>query len=57
MELDEERRLASECEDPLLDHGALHVVVLDDDVLLQDLDGVELVGALRRHPKALSQNS
>lgn len=57
VQLDEERRLASEGQDPLLDHGALHVVVLDDDVLLQDLDGVQLVRALRRHPHALSQHS
>ncbi len=33
-------------QDSLLDHGALHVVVLDDDVLLQDLDRVQLVSAL-----------
>ena len=48
MQLNEEGRLLRECEDALLDHGALNVVVLDDDVLLQDLDGVQLVRALRK---------
>ena len=46
MHLDEEGRLEGEREHPLLDHGALDVVVLDDDVLLEDLDGVQLVRAL-----------
>ena len=46
VHLDEERGLVCHGEHPLLDHGALDVVVLDDDVLLQDLDGVQLVGAL-----------
>ena len=46
VHLDEERGLVGHGEHPLLDHGALDVVVLDDDVLLQDLDGVQLVGAL-----------
>lgn len=57
VQLNEERRLAREGQDPLLDHGALHVVVLDDDVLLQDLDGVQLVGALQRHRDALCRLS
>lgn len=46
MHLNEERGLVGHGEHSLLNHGALDVVVLDDDVLLEDLDGVELVGAL-----------
>ena len=41
----EERWLVREGEHPLLHHRALDVVVLDDDVLLEDLDGVQLVRA------------
>lgn len=29
-----------------LNHRAFHIVVLDNDVLLQDFDGVQLVGSL-----------
>ena len=43
MQLRQERRLVEQRQDPLLHHGALHVVVLDDHVLLQDLDGVQLL--------------
>ena len=46
MKLDEEWRLLGQSEDPLLDHGAVDVIVLDDDVLLEDLDRVELVRSL-----------
>ena len=46
MHLNEERGLVGQGEHSLLDHGTLDVVVLDDDVLLEDFDGVELVGAL-----------
>ena len=35
-----------EGQDPLLGHGALDVVVLHDHVLLQDLDGEDLVRVL-----------
>ena len=28
-----------------LHQGAVHIVILDDHVFLQDLDGVELIGA------------
>ena len=31
-----------ESQDPLLSHGALNVVILDDDILLQDFDGEDL---------------
>jgi hypothetical protein len=34
----EEGMVGGEGEDPLLCHGALHVVVLDDHVLLQNLE-------------------
>lgn len=30
-------------QDAFLRHGAVHVVVLQDDVLLQDLDGVDVL--------------
>lgn len=51
MQLHEERRLLRQRQHALLHHGALYVVVLDDDVLLQDLDGVQLVRAFpfRQH--------
>ena len=51
MKLDEEWRLLGQSEDPLLDHGAVDVIILDDDVLLEDLDGVKLVC-----PLSLSQH-
>ena len=46
VKLDEERRLLGQSEDPLLDHGTVYVIILDDDVLLEDLDGVKLVSPL-----------
>ena len=46
VKLDEERRLLGQSEDPLLNHGTVDVIVLDDDVLLQDFDCVQLVCAL-----------
>ena len=46
MELNKEWRLLGQSEHPLLDHGAVDVVILDDDVLLEDLDCVQLVGPL-----------
>ena len=46
MELDKEWRLLGQGEHPLLDHGAVDVVILDDDVLLEDLDRVQLVSPL-----------
>ena len=46
VQLRQERRLVEQGQHPLLHHGALHVVVLDDHVLLQDLDGVQLLGPL-----------
>lgn len=46
VQLCEEGRLPGQREHALLHHRALHVVVLDHHVLLQDLDGVQLVRAL-----------
>ena len=46
VKLDKEWRLLGQREHPLLDHGAVNVIVLDDDVLLEDLDRVELVRSL-----------
>lgn len=45
MQLHQEGRLTRQREHAFLHHRAFHVVVLDNDVLLEDLDGVELVGA------------
>ena len=55
VQLSEERRFPGESEDPLLHHGALHVIILDHHVLLQDFDGIQLVCALplsQHHLKA-----
>ena len=46
VEVREEGVIPSQGEDSLLHHGALHVVILDHHVLLQDLDGVQLLCAL-----------
>ena len=46
MDLDQEWWFQGQCKHSFLNHGALYVIVLDDYVLLEDLDGVELVGAL-----------
>lgn len=46
VELREERRFVPLRQHPLLHHGAFHVIVLDDHVLLQDLNGVQLLGGL-----------
>lgn len=45
VQLNEEWGLAAESQDSLLHHSTLDVVVLYDDVLLQDFDGVQFVGA------------
>jgi hypothetical protein len=42
MERSKERVVGSEGQDPLFRHGALHVVVLNDDVLLEDLNSEHL---------------
>ena len=51
VELGEEGRLVLLSQHSLLHHGALHIVILDHHVLLQDLDGVKLRGGLhlRQH--------
>ena len=46
VQLRQERWLVEQGQHPLLHHGAFHIVVLDDHVLLQDLDGVQLLGPL-----------
>lgn len=46
VELGQEWGLPRECQHTLLNHGALHVVILDDHVLLQDLHSVEFICAL-----------
>jgi hypothetical protein len=46
MQLHQERRLLGKRQHSLFHHGALNIVILDDDILLQDLDGVQLVCTL-----------
>ena len=60
MHLDEEGRLESEGQDSLLDHGALDVVVLDDNVFLENFDCVQLVRAFalgQHHLKTQQQQN
>lgn len=45
MKLHEEGRLAGLCQHALLHHRALDVVVLNDDVLFENFNCVELIGA------------
>ena len=45
VQLREEGWFPRQSQDSLLNHGALHVIVLDHHVLLQDFDGVKFVGA------------
>ena len=46
MEMDKEGRLSRERQDSFLYHGTLHVIVLDDDVLLENFDCEQLRGPL-----------
>lgn len=46
MQLHQEGRLVREREYTFLDHCTFHIVVLDNDVLLQNFDGVQLIGSL-----------
>lgn len=41
-ELGEEGVVAGQGQDPLLCHGALHIVILQDHILLQDLHSIQL---------------
>lgn len=47
----QERRVAVDGQDALLRQRLLHVVVLDDANLLQNLDGIELSTAAQQHHK------
>ena len=51
MQLNEEWRPVAHSQHVLLHHGALDIVILDDDIFLEDLDSVELVCsfAFRQH--------
>ena len=51
MELNKERRFLSQGQHPFLHHGAVDIIILDDDVFLQYFDCVELVRPLplRQH--------
>lgn len=46
VQLSEERWFPRQSENSLLHHGALHVIILDHHILLQDFDGVQLVCTL-----------
>ena len=46
MELNKERRFLSQGQHPFLHHGAVDVIILDDDVFLQYFDCVEFVRPL-----------
>lgn len=46
MQLHQEGWFTREREHAFLDHCAFHIVVLDNNVLLQDFDGVQLIGSL-----------
>lgn len=46
MQLNKKGRLLLQREYPFLHHHALHVVVLEDDVLLEDLHGKHVISAL-----------
>ena len=51
VDLGQEGRLQGKSQHPLLYHGALNIIILYDDVLLQDLDGIQLICPLplRQH--------
>ena len=51
MEVDKEGRFVGEGQHSFLDHRRFHVIVLDDDVLLQELDREQLLRSLsfRQH--------
>lgn len=43
VEVCEEGRFVSQCQDPLLHHRTFNIVILDHNVFLQDLYGVQLL--------------
>ena len=49
-------RMPGGLEDPVLCHGVLHLVLLDDHLLLEDLDGVQEVGRLLSTQNHLSKS-
>ena len=51
VDLGQEGRLQGKSQHPLLYHGALYIIILYNDVLLQDLDGIQLISPLplRQH--------
>ena len=46
MKLYKKRRLLCQSKHSLLNHGTVNIIVLDDDVLLEDLNGVQLIRSL-----------
>ena len=57
MELNEERRLEGHGQDSPLHYRRLYVVILDDDVLLEYLDGIDLICPLPLRQHDLSANN
>ena len=57
MELNQERRLERHGQDPSLHYRRLYVVILDDDVLLEYLDGIDLICPLPLSQHDLSANN
>lgn len=51
MQLDEERWFAGQGQHMLLNQSAFNIIILDNDILLEDFDGVQFVGtfALGQH--------
>ena len=54
VDLGQEGRLQGQCQHSLLYHGALYIIILYDYVLLEDLDGIQLICSLplRQHDLA-----
>lgn len=46
VQLGQERGLIQQGQNPLFHHGALHVIILDHHVLLQDFDGIQFLCSL-----------
>lgn len=59
VQLREEGRFPRQSQHSLLNHGALHVIILDHHVLLQDFNGVQFVGAFplsQHHLKGIDKS-
>jgi hypothetical protein len=45
MQLNQEGWLIRQCKHAFLNHCAFNVIVLDNDILLQDFNGIQFVGS------------